>query len=170
MKTPITFQVASTKPFGEGKFLNFTANGPQGQFEGIAWEQSDHNRFYPGAQLTVQVGAAKADGAFWNDYKGKRRLEISKGAEFAAGAPQTAPQTAPVTNYQPATATAPAPSYTAPAPSGGKGEEILTRAADLVAFYRDRLAERGFSPASAEQIAGSAPEVCAQWWFGERHA
>lgn len=173
MKTPLSFQVVSTKPFSDGKFLNFVANGPQGQFEGICWEQADHGRFYPGAPITVAVGSTKAEGAFWNQYKGKNRLEIGKGAEWtAAAAPAAQAQPAAQYTNQPAT-TAPAASYGPPAgytgDGYGKGEDIMIRCAQLARAYADALIQHGFDQRIAEEAAARvAGTQASTWWFGER--
>lgn len=105
---PITIHITSTRPFGNG-FLNFNANTDTGPIEGIVWDKEIQPQFQPGANLTVTVGAQKSDGAFWNNYKGKNRLEINKSAQITAAAAPAATQAAPAQQaYQ-------APQYQAPA-------------------------------------------------------
>lgn len=165
----LTLQVTGTKPFSEGKFLNFTANTPTGPIEGISWEQGDHHFFQPGNSLVIGVGTDKKDGACWQEYRGKTRLEVSKGAQigFAASGAPAQPQA-----YQPPAQAAPQASYAPPAgnlSSGTKtGEEIVARAAQLARRYADELQRNGFSQAVAEQAAAStAGTIVSQWWFGD---
>lgn len=178
MKQPLQLTVSGTRPFGQGnKFLNFNANTPNGPIEGIIWEQALHSLFQNGAQLEIMVGTDKRnDGAAWNEYKGKNRLEIGRGAEISVISGDNMPSTAPasisgITPQTPATTPNTPPTYNNSGPPRKPDEvvlEALSRWAGFQGQYLDFLIQAGFSQEGAEASAGRLPTFIAENWFLEK--
>lgn len=180
---PIELQITSTRTFGNG-FLGYNANTPQGPIEGVVWDAAVQGHFQQGTTIEVMVGASKADGAFWHNYKGKDRLEINKNAQITpktAAGPQAAPAAptpgvapayqAPATTPPAAPQTAPAPAQAQPAaaPTWSAAEEaVMTKAAQLATCAKNKLIELGWTE---EQAHLAAPQLAQMWssmWFGEK--
>ena len=174
-----TLQITSTRPFGNG-YLNFNANTPEGPIEGIAWDAEIQHHFQQGSTVSIEVGTSKSDGAFWNTYKGRTRLEVNKAAKIAAQAPQTAPDAPQPGAYHPPQFGAPTPpaapqapqqpSFAAPSASPAKTEEeVLQHACALAARAADILTtQHKWDEGDARRIAGQMAQCWPSYWFGEK--
>lgn len=172
---PITITEAKTFPPATNKYLGIKFTTPdRGIQEGTVWDQELWDIFKIGTSLLITVGQGK-DPVAWDEYKGKQKLSIRKGAEiaFQAGAAQPAAQQAA---YQPPQAAAAPQTYQHPAPAtatttahaGGRGEQLVDRHTELILHQYNELVRQGAPEELAIRAAAEAPRNCAMWFFGEK--
>lgn len=168
MQLPIT--ITESRTFSDGKFLSIKGNTPTGVVEGVVWEADLHGRFTKGAQLLLEVGGER-DPINIADYKGQPRLNVRKGAQidFQNAAQPTAYAQPAQAVYTPPVAHQPtAPAQSQQRPSGGQGEAIVDRCAQLVIHAYNQLSNQGLPEELVIQASAAAPTWCSTWWFGEK--
>jgi len=164
-------QISKTRPFttSTGNAVGYNAFYQGQEIEGVIWGHPLQGGIQAGTLLEVK----EDNNIKWDVYKGTNRLNIREKASITilqngAAAP-TAQPPAPAYQQPPAAYNAP---QQAPAgqydQQGPAGNRILDRAAELVSFYVESLQKQGFSREEALAIGGSAPEVVALYWFGEK--
>lgn len=168
--TSMNITITSIKPFNSqnGQALAFTGNSPQGPIEGTIWGHAYQASIGVGSTIAIQEDGKNAK---FGTYQGKQRLNVNAGAsitilngpQYAQNTPQS---TEPVQQHQ----NTPQAQQPVTANPGGKGEQVLDRAAVLVSYFFQALQKEGFSVEQSLMIAGRAPEIVSLWWFGEKSA
>jgi len=163
MQTTVTVELVSAneRPAGRGFMVICDAIVDGKEANVIWWDPTNKEDLRPGA--TFEIGYDGKD-AKWNTHNGKTSFQIRASAAINKLTEGTG--TAPAaTAYQ----GAPSASRPAPAPSGPakSGEEVLDRAAELVAYYAGALEQLRVPQEIIEQAAPLAPTVISSWWFGE---
>lgn len=183
MSYPITITEARHFPPGTTKFLGIKFTTPdKGIQEGTVWEPTLFDVFIkPGTALLLEVGQnAKTDPVAWDDYKGKVKLNIRKGAEIAyqASVAQPVMQQQPVlAAYQPpqgaiAGPVAHQPAYTPAAStthSGGIHEQVMSKVGDDMEFLYHYLKGKGLpEDLCVRGAAAGGSQSHPLYWFGEK--